>query len=617
MTRLHNAGRGLTDADKTFHQVFQDQVARAPNATAVRSENMSMSYRELDQRANQLAHLLHDRGVGPEVTVGLCLDRDVPLAVGVLGVLKAGGAYVPVDPNEAPARRDNIFADADVQALITSDGNVIAHSREIVRLNPTWSVLEGQPSEGPPAVTTSLVHAAYLLYTSGSTGPPKGVVVEHRQLMAYTRAALDRFEIAEPLNYAMVQPLSVDSSVTSFMLPLCTGGEVHLLSRETSLDVERLADWARAHRVDFLKIAPSHLRALESSTRFAELLPRKMLVVGGEAADWQWLQSLQRMAPDCRVVNHYGPTETTVGVLTLTVADHPDAEWHTSPIGIPLPGIRAEIIDQHGDPAPTGTVGELVISGDNLARGYHRRPDVTAATFVADNAGVRRYRTGDYVYRHTDGVIAYVSRRDDQIKVRGYRVELGEIDAALRSHTEVRNAVTLVREDVPGDRRIVAYIEPDGIATDHVAQHLRSRLPPYMIPQQIVAMARLPLSGHGKVDRNALPTPARPEIKQPSSLTNLDHLVIEAWKAVLGTEDVSMDQNFFDLGGHSLLLTELQHRLRVTTGREVELLDLFHYTTVGAQASFLAGKTQETHEGPRGVAVTPPRRRLPPRAKRG
>jgi amino acid adenylation domain-containing protein len=579
--------------EKPFHQLFEEQAARNPDAIAVRAGDTSLCYGELNRRANQLAHLLRDRGVGPEVTVGLCLDRGVRMVVAVLGVLKAGGAYVPVDPRDPAVRRSAILDDAAVRVVVTDGPLDIVH--DVVELDVGWSVLAGWPADDPAAAPAVMSHAAYLLYTSGSTGRPKGVVVEHRQLAGYTHAVIARFGIDRPLRFAMVQPLTVDSSVTALVPPLCTGGEVHLIPRERALDAEWLADWTRTHGVDCLKIAPSHLRALQSSPRFPELLPRRLLVVGGEASDWRWLRALADLAPGCQVFNHYGPTETTVGVLTLAVADHPDADWDTAPIGIPLPNTQAYVVDAAGRPAPFGVVGELVIGGTNVARGYHRREDLTAAAFVTDPLGRRCYRTGDYVRRLPDGTIAFLGRRDDQIKVRGFRVELGEIDAALRGHAAVRHAVTIVREDPPGDRRIVAYAEPHDVDSFDVAglqSHLRARLAAHMIPQAVVVLERLPLSEHGKLDRAALPPPPATAVRPPTN--ELDRLVAAAWQEVLHTDAVGVRQNFFDIGGHSLLLVELQHRLRATTGREIELLDLFRHTTVRAQADFLAGREPVT-----------------------
>jgi amino acid adenylation domain-containing protein len=594
ITRLDAGSSG-----PAFHESFEERAAASPDAIAVRADEGTLTYDELNRRANQVAHCLRGLGVGPEVTVGVCLDRGLRMAAAVLGVLKAGGAYVPVDPRDPVERRAGILRDAEAAVtLVDADGDAVGVGHAI-RLDAAWSAVADLPEVNPSWVAgPAATRAAYILYTSGSTGAPKGVVVENRQLASYTRAVIERFAIDRPLRFAMVQPLSVDSSVTALVPPLCTGGEVHMISRNRALDADRLAEWTRTHGVDVLKIAPSHLRALQASPRFADLLPRRILVVGGEASDWQWLRGIQDRAPGCRVFNHYGPTETTVGVLTLAVADHPDADWHTAPIGVPLPGTVAYVVDAEGAPVADGEIGELLIGGGNVARGYHRRDELTAAAFIRDafggSADGRLYHSGDLVRRLPGGTIAFLGRRDDQIKIRGFRVEPGEIDAALLSHPGVRHAVTIVREDEPGARRLVGYaevVEPGLFDTALLEGHLRDRLPAHMVPEALVILAELPRSAHGKIDRNALPAPVPQPARSAARAARgdgLERVVAEAWTEIL-RRPVGPDQNFFDVGGHSLLMVELQHRLRTATGREVDLLDLFSHPSVRAQAALLAG----------------------------
>lgn len=589
----------------TFHQLFEAQVDKTPDAIAVRSAQASLTYGELNRLANQMADLLRESGVGPEVTTGICMDRSVELVVAVLGVLKAGGAYVPVDPRDPAERRAGILRDARVKVVVTS-GSMELPEHRVIELDKNWTVLAGRPMENVPTPASAASNAAYLLYTSGSTGTPKGVVVENRQLVSYVYSVLQRLGIDGPLRYAMVQPLTVDSSVTALVPPLCTGGEVHVVSRECALDATKLADWVQTHGVDVLKIAPSHLRALQASPRFADLLPGQYLIIGGEASDWRWMRSLQELAPQCRIINHYGPTETTVGVLTLAVADHPHAQWGITPLGVPLPGTRAHVVDGAGREVPVGVTGELLIGGANLARGYHGRQDLTAAAFVpdslSDSSGERLYRTGDVVRRLDDGSIEFLGRRDDQVKVRGFRVALGEIEVALNGHGEVSGAVAVVREDVPGDRRVVAYVAPRTPGTfdaQDLERHLRERLSPHMIPQAVMVLDELPLSAHGKVDRSALPAPvAGPGRPSLPPQNELERLVAEIWTELLPGASVGMEQNFFDIGGHSLLLVALQHKLRAISGRDIELLDLFRHTTVRSQADFL-GEGRTRSRGPR------------------
>ncbi|MER5950459.1 amino acid adenylation domain-containing protein [Streptomyces sp. NPDC001904] len=594
-------GESADVPQETFHQIFEAQVDRTPDAIAVRSQQAALTYAELNALANQMAHLLRESGVGPEVTTGICLDRSVELIVAVLGVLKAGGAYVPVDPRDPTERRAGILRDARVKTVVAS-GTTTLPGHQVIELDGAWTALAGRPVDNVPTPPSAASNAAYLLYTSGSTGRPKGVIVENRQLVSYTYSVLRRLGIDGPLRYAMVQPLTVDSSVTALVPPLCTGGEVHVLSRECALDASKLADWVQTHGVDFLKIAPSHLRALQTSPRFADLLPGRYLVIGGEASDWRWMRSLQRLVPQCKVINHYGPTETTVGVLTLAVADHPDAQWDITPLGVPLPGTSAHVVDEAGRAVPIGVTGELLIGGVNLARGYHQQHDLTAAAFISDSlgegSGERLYRTGDVVRRLRDGSIEFLGRRDDQVKVRGFRVALGEIEAALNAHGEVRGAVAVVREDVPGDRRVVAYVAPrtpEVFDTADLDRHLRARLSPHMIPQAMVVLDELPLSAHGKIDRSALPAPASgPDRPTLPPQNERERLVADIWTELLPGVSVGMEQNFFDIGGHSLLLVALQHKLQALTGREVELLDLFRHTSVRAQAAFLGERDDAT-----------------------
>jgi amino acid adenylation domain-containing protein len=579
----------------------------------------------LDRAANQLAHLLRGLGVAPETAVGLCLERGIQLAVAVLGVLKAGGAYLPMAPDDPAERLASIAGDAGA-VVVLAEGQLRLPGVSVLDMTEAAAELRGLPDDTPPGCAdpaAEAASAAYILYTSGSTGKPKGVVVEHRHLMAYVDGVVAQLGVNQPMRFAMVQPLTVDSSVTAFFPPLRTGGEVHLLSRATSLDPDRLADWTTAHGVDCLKIAPSHLRALQASPRFGDLLPARLLVVGGEVSDWRWLRAIQESAPQCRVYNHYGPTETTVGVLTLAVADHLEAEWDVAPIGRPLPGVRVAVVDRHGQETPVGVVGELVVSGATVARGYHNRPGLTATAFGSDS----RYRTGDFARRLADGTVVFVGRRDDQVKIRGFRVELGEIDAALREYPGVRGAVTVVREDVPGERSVVSYVEQDGLgapAPAELLRHLSASLPRHMMPRSVEVLDRLPLSAHGKVDRSALPPPSVTMVAAPEAapMTALEQVIAATWQQVLGAGPIGMEANFFDVGGHSLRLVELQQRLRVALGRDVELLDLMAHTTVRDQARLLASAPQpaqgepEPPRGPQQAALL--RRKMQQRrAKRG
>ncbi|MFH8804243.1 amino acid adenylation domain-containing protein [Streptomyces sp. NPDC017936] len=584
----------------TFHQLFEKQAEKTPDAIAVRSHQASLIYRDLNEHANRLARILRGHGIGPERTVAICMDRSVRLIVAVLAVLKAGGAYVPVDPRDPAQRRETILRDAGVRVVVVdglpADGGTYGDI-PVVALDDAWSVLAEAAPDNLPVSPSALADAAYVLYTSGSTGAPKGVVVENRQLISYASGAIRRLGMDAPLKHLMVQPLTVDSTLTALVPPLITGGELHVVSRECALDPELFADWVQQHGVDCLKIAPSHLRALQGSPRFEELLPRRLLVIGGEASEWRWMRDLQHRVPHCRVFNHYGPTETTVGVLTLSVSDHLDADWETAPIGVPLAGTQVYVVDRSDQVVPAGVPGELLISGAYVARGYHNRAELTARAFTTDRFSGRPdgrlYRTGDIVRRLPDGTIEFLGRRDDQIKIRGYRVTLGEIDSALAAHPSVDRALTIVRQDSPGERRVVAYVQPRDRAAFELATlklYVRKRLSPHMVPQAYVVLDRLPLSAHGKVDRSALPAPVAPTPATGSGgapRNETERAVAAVWQELLDIESVGAEQSFFDLGGHSLLLVELQHRLRLSVG-DISLLDLLQYPTVRSQAAYLS-----------------------------
>ncbi|QOC91535.1 non-ribosomal peptide synthetase/MFS transporter [Micromonospora craniellae] len=601
----------VTGPATTLAELIAPHVAASPDAPAVVFGPDTLTYRELDRRANQLAHWLRGRGVGPDRLVGVLLDQSVDLAATLLGVLRAGGAYLPLDPEQPPARLGLMLADACPTVVLTSSDlrDRLPAEAATAHLDEIAAEVAAQPDTAPDTATTG-GHLAYVIYTSGSTGTPKGVAVAHRQVLHYLDGVADRFAVVPAARYGLMQSMSFDFSVTLFYLALATGGAVHLLPRRCT--GAELAERLRTARIDYLKIIPSHLWALTADAEPGELLPARALVLGGEQSELDRVGPLAAVGP-ARVFNHYGPTEATVGVTTYEVtADGPATG--PVPIGRPLPYARVYVLDERMRPVPVGVPGELYLGGDRLARGYLNRPDLTDERFVPDPygpPGARLYRTGDLGRWRADGQLVFLGRRDHQVKIRGYRVELGEIEAALRDCPGVRQAAVLLRDD-----RLVAYLEaaPDVAAPEPAAlrRRLADRLPEHMAPSRWVCLDRLPLQEHGKVDRRALPEPVDdgPTGERETPTGPVETLVADIWRAVLGVAVVGATDDFFELGGHSLLATQVVARLRrelpdvVDGGTPVSVMDLFRHRTVRELALLVAG------DGPGGGGLlhelTPP-----------
>ncbi|MFC6021360.1 amino acid adenylation domain-containing protein [Plantactinospora solaniradicis] len=568
----------LTDA-------FDSWVARTPDAPAVVHGDASLTYAELDSLANGLARRLRECGVGPDARVGICLEQSTDSAVAVLGVLKAGGAYLPLDPEQPPARLAYLLADSDAEVLLTSPDLTGLFEGYPGRL--LTDVAAGGSGPLPPIAGPD--DLAYVIYTSGSTGQPKGVAVQHRQLVRYLDGMRERLDVVPGSRFGLLQSLSFDFAVTMFYLALATGGRVALIPRRGT--AQEVADQVSSGRIDYLKLTPSHLAALAAEVPAASLLPRRALVLGGEASRADWTRELAGLSP-AAVVNHYGPTEATVGVTTYQVSPAVDPGSVTTPIGRPLPHAQVHVLDRLLRPVPVGAVGELHLGGDRLARGYLGRPELTAERFVRSASYGRLYRTGDLARWLPSGDLEFLGRRDHQVKLRGYRIELGEIEATLAALPEVTQAAVAVHAD-----RLVAYLERASareLPLAELRQRLALTLPEYMLPAQAVWLDALPRMAHGKIDRGALPAPdvgSRNAFIPPTG--PVEEAIAEVWRAVLGVERVGAEDDFFDLGGHSLLAITVVSRLRGLLPTPVTAMDLFKHPTVRG----LAGLGDRT--GPR------------------
>jgi len=587
--------------NQCIHQLFETQTERTPDSTAVVFEHQSLTYRQLNKRANQLAHYLQKTGIKSEVVVGICLERSLKMIVAILGILKAGGAYLPLDPNMPSERLALMLQDAQVSVLLTDETlptNFLPKDTIQVISLDTYGQQIAQESQDNCSSEVTTENLAYVIYTSGSTGTPKGVAVEHQQILNYFYGISPQLNLPAGSSFAMVSTFAADLGNTAIFPALCTGGCLHIISSAQASDPEALAAYFEQYPIDCLKIVPSHLAALLTSPKAAAILPRKRLVLGGEATCWELIDQIQQYHPECLVLNHYGPTEATVGVLTYEV-DHSNLRdvSATVPLGRPIANTQIYLLDANLQPVPIGVTGELYIGGDSLARGYLNQPELTAEKFIAnpfiDNS--RLYKTGDAARYLPDGNIEFLGRLDQQVKIRGFRIELGEIEAAIRQHPEIEQVVVIGRENVPGEQHIVAYIVPKVQAAPDVQEYLLQKLPDYMIPSFFVYLKSLPLTANGKLDRQALPPPekVRSQGYFVAPRNPIEATLAAIWAEVLKVEQVGINDNFFKLGGHSLLATQVISRLRQAFQIDLPLHCLFKAPTVADLADVIAEKLSE------------------------
>jgi len=574
----------------SLEQLFEAQVERSPAAIAVEHRGQRLTYRELNARANQLARHLRREGVGPDCLVGLCVERSIDAMVGILGVLKAGGAYVPLDPVYPAERLRFMLEDAGIQLLITNRKNAgvaTQHRGSVVLLDEDWSSIAQHDTENPDPIATP-DHLAYVIYTSGSTGRPKGVLVERRGLHYVAGSQEQMFGLGTGSRVLSFFSLNFDVSVWELAMAWPVGATLVLADREALLPGPGLTRLLADERIHVLAITPSALMV----TPYQELPALHTLIVAGEALPEELVE---RWAPGRRLFNGYGPTEATI-ICTIAECRAGDGE---PPIGRPLASVQACILDATMHPAPIGVPGELYIGGPGVARGYLNRPDLTAARFVdspfPETAGTRLYRTGDRVQWRPDGSIHYLGRADRQVKLRGFRIELGEVEALLTSHPAVNQAVVTVWERGPSDRVLLAHVsqkeELRGGTSEELIAWLRQRLPSYMVPADVLRVDEIPLLPSGKVNHAALPMPnTRPAARGGASRApsgEIERVLLRIWQEVLRRDGIGVRDNFFDVGGHSLLLVSVQDRIAAELQREIPMLLLYEYPTVSSLASYL------------------------------
>jgi amino acid adenylation domain-containing protein len=614
-------------AGPSLHQLFAAQAARRPGAVAAVHEVEEITYARLDERANRLAHRLRALGVGPEVRVGLCVERSLDMLVGVLGILKAGGAYVPLDPAYPPERLAWILEDA---LRGCASPVLVTEERLVARFQPARSEGEGEgegaaagaaagepyrlvlldadraalaresAAEPPPLPGAGADNAAYVIYTSGSTGKPKGVIVPHAQVLRLFRATEPWFGFGPGDVWTLFHSYAFDFSVWEIWGALLYGGRLVVVPHEVSLSPPAFYELLVSEGVTVLNQTPSVFRQLvqvdaEEGGRLAGAL--RTVIFGGEALELQPLAPFIARHGDRRpaLINMYGITETTVHVTYRPLRAADLQRTGASPVGKPIPDLQVHLLGRRLELLPVGVLGEIHVGGAGLARGYLGRPELTAERFIPDpfsgRPGARLYRSGDLARRRLDGDLDYLGRIDGQVKIRGFRIELGEIESALDRHPGVREGVVEARGGLGGDRRLIAWVVPAGspVPAAELREHLLHTLPEYMVPAAFVTLDRLPLTSHGKVDRRALPEPeaaaGRPARVAPRNRTEAKLAAI--WRQVLRVEEVGADGNFFELGGHSLLVAQLASRIRTQFGVELPLRALFEAPTLAGLAARL------------------------------
>jgi amino acid adenylation domain-containing protein len=596
--------------DKRVHQLFEEQAEKSPDAIAVVFENQHLTYRELNIRANQFAQHLQRFGVGPEVLVGLCIEHSIEMMVGMLGILKAGGAYVPFDPTYPCERLAFMLEDAQVAVLVTQAqllSKLPAPKCPVMCMDNDWEVI-AQGNVAAPTVRVTAENLAYVIYTSGSTGTPKGVMIPHRGLSNYLTWCLQAYPVAEGQGAPVHSSLSFDLTVTSVYVPLLAGRTVYLLSQDSAgASFSRALKESREYSL--MKITPAHLQLLGYQVR-EEAAPGRThaFIIGGEALLPEQLAFWKTHYPQTKMINEYGPTETVVGCCVYEVQDE-DSRATSIPIGRPISNTQLYILDQHRMVVPIGVPGELYIGGEGLARGYLNQPELTAEKFIPDpfstQPGARLYRTGDLARYLPDGNLEFLGRIDTQVKLRGFRIELGEIEAILRQHPVIRDTVVVLREDTPGDKRLVAclvLVQSQLPTVSKLRGFLQSKLPDYMVPSAFVFLDTLPLTANGKIDRKALPRLeyTRPDLAEPyrAARTPTEELLVEIWTEVFKVERVGVHDNFFELGGHSLLATMVIARINQQFPIAVPLRSMFEFQTIAALATLIDEQEgqQASHE---------------------
>ncbi len=605
--KLNNTTVEYPDRNRSLHSLIEAQALRTPEQVALVFENEKVSYRELNERSNQLAHYLQKQGVAPNVLVGICVERSIEMVVALLAILKAGGAYVPLDPEYPTERLAMMIEDSQTPGVLTQQ-KLLAHfsSRDTPTfcLDADWKTLASE-STSNLNVAVSPSDAAYAIYTSGSTGKPKGVVNVHQGIVNRLLWMQDAYRLTSDDRVLQKTPYSFDVSVWEFFWPLITGARLVIARPGGHRDPRYLADVITREQITTMHFVPSMLRSFLETVEIPKRSSVRQVFCSGEAlpADLQH-QFFSRI--DAELYNLYGPTEASVDVTHWTCRRDDNRSF--VPIGRPIANMEIYILDEQLRPTPAGAEGELHIGGIGLARGYLNRPELTAEKFIrnplSNDPNARLYKSGDLARFLPSGDIEYLGRLDYQVKIRGFRIELGEIEVVIGQYPGIRQVVVVAREDTPGDKRLVAYVVPvqiEQFKTAGLQEFLKTQLPDYMVPV-VVVLEAMPLSSNGKVDRKALPAPTFENHAVASEFiparNEIEKGLVGIWSELLAIQQIGMRDNFFELGGHSLLAIRLVSRIEQSFGKELSLASLLEAQTIEQQADLILGQNGQGQPGP-------------------
>ena len=599
-------------------ECLRSQADHNPGAIAVVCQGQALSYGELHRQSNQLGWYLRRIGIGAETRVGVCLPRSPELMIVILGIWKAGGVYIPLDPAYPEERRAFMVEDAQLAALLTESqmqDDLAGNRGHAVYLDQEWDVITQETTENHP-VRTFPESLAYVMYTSGSTGKPKGAMIEHRGMMNHLWAKVEDLGLSNSDIVAQNAPSSFDVSIWQMMAVLLAGGQVQIIDEEIARDAEKLLAGVQRLGITVLQTVPTLLGIMidqqeQAGEQRLPLQKLRWMISNAEALPGTMCNQWATLYPQVPLLNAYGPTECSDDIAHYVVEQAHCAQWMYAPLGSPLRNMKSYVLDGRMRQVPIGMTGEMYIGGVGVGRGYLNRPALTAERFVPDpfspEPGARLYRTGDSVRRLAGGQADFVGRLDNQVKLRGLRIELTEIEAVLNQHESVLRSVVIVREDEPGDQRLVAYVvgkHQVAVDVNELRSSLKGRLPEYMVPGAIVVLERMPLTVNEKIDRTALPRPER-SIAEASSYVQprhkLDEKVAAIWADALKVPRIGIHDNFFELGGHSLLATRIISRMRSELETDLTLRMLFENPTVAAMSDAI----EELQHLPRHLGAQP------------